>query len=267
MTVLNDLDWQRIRGHAADVARIAATRGWDAPPAYKAASEVRREALRIRDEQPAPTTPPTDPTGVESWVDDQAAANLAHRERVVVAAELAAGAERDAMREIISQVPDYLVRLAAEFDKHGKAFGRLIAEAPTQLSGNTTPAQAAAHTELLGAVEGLTGCANDRRRLAEVAGETDDYGHDPTWLTFDPSDDAYIGQVTALLTNLRDRLPATVNEWSAVAASGQLALAPLNGITDRTSRFSSACHASGMAADGGMVDKTIADALRLAVAR
>ena len=259
-----DIDMARLRTHTVEVAGIAATHGWALPAEYGQMNGVRREAIHLRNEPPPAATIPTDPDKVAAWVTDQAAERLAHRERIAVATQLSDDAERESMRQALSQVPEFIQRLCAKFAEHADDFQRLLTTAPMEVDSTTSTKQFALHQELLRASDWLTTCARHRGQLALITGEADDIGRNALWLVIDPREDVMLSEIVRLTSEYRDRLPSTRHDWQEVARIG-LDLAAQDAVPYRTERFGSAQYAAGLATpDGGMHDRTLAQALEVA---
>lgn len=120
---------------------------------------------------------------------------------------------------------------------------------------------------MLAAVDALTTLAADWITLATITGERAGLRHDSEWLWLDPDPEvATVHGVSELLTAFTGHTPIDLDGWARAVQTG-VSMATHNEAETRRDRFHQARYASGMAPDGGMRDKTLADALALVGAR
>lgn len=243
---------------------VAYARGYEPPPEYVEVQRVATEAARVRDEPaPAIPSPPTDPKKVAEWCDELAAARVASGERKSVAAELYERVNRTAMRLVVEAVPGWVVRVCDEFDAAVAEFEHLAVRAPHEVVSSMSPDESAQHLELLRAAEALGQAALARGQLALVNDEGDQIGRGGAlWLILDPRDEATLFTVSDALRAFAGRFPSTITEWQSVASIG-LRMARPGEVGWRRERFAQLLHFGGMGPDGGMHDKTFAEATEM----
>jgi hypothetical protein len=265
MTVIDQVRFAR---HRDETAQMAKRRGWKVPDDYTRFTAIAAAAVQVRDEQPDPeATPPTKPADVSKWIDLQATRRVQYAERVRVAAELAERAGMDAIRTVLAEIPgNYIPALVIAFDEAVTAFRKVSATAPSEVTSATSPGDAEQHVKLLGCVDALTIAAADRVSLASVTGELASLDHgNAAWLWLHPHEGATIHGVTDFLAAFRAP-PVDLDGWQRALAIG-VGLAGYDEAEHRLERFNQARYAAGMGPDGGMKDRTIAEALKLVGAR
>jgi hypothetical protein len=261
MTVIDQVRFAR---HRDATAAMAQRRGWKVPDDYTRLTAIAAAAVQVRDEQPDPeATPPTKPADVPRWIDTEAKRRAIAAERARVAAELAEHAGRDAIRTVLAEIPgNYIPALVIAFDEAVTAFRKVSATAPHEVTSTTSPGDAEQHVKLLGCVDTLTIAAADRVQLASTTGELASLDHgNAAWLWFDPREDATIHGVTDFLAAFRAP-PVDLDGWQRAVQIG-VSLAPYDEAEHRLEHFNAARHAAGMGPDGGMADRSIAEAYRM----
>jgi hypothetical protein len=204
---------------------------------------------------------------VHRWIDTEAKRRAIAAERARVAAELAERAGMDAIRAVLAEIPgNYIPALVIAFDEAVAAFREVSATAPHEVTSTTSPGDAEQHVKLLGCVDTLTIGAADRITLAQTTGELASLDHgNAAWLWLDPREDATIHGVTDFLAAFRAP-PVDLDGWQRALTIG-VGLAGYDQATARLERVNQARYASGMGRDGGMKDRSIAEALGLAGVR
>jgi hypothetical protein len=263
---MSTIDMARVPGMAYDIQAICAHFGEGLGAVPVAAAAVAAKAAQIaRESGPSPLTVPTDPAKVAAHVKRLAADRLAQREAAAVAAEVADAAEREAMRLALEQTPKALVLVRDSFAKAAAEFSALVATAPHEVTATTTADGFADHARLLGAVDTMSIAAGFRRRLAEILGE-DVRGEAALWLLLDLEPTASCGEVRQALADHAQALPATLEDWLRIVDLGASIAGP-GEAADRAARFGAALYAAGMnSEDGGMLDRTYAEALQFSQA-
>lgn len=240
---------------------LAAARGYAPPAQYVAASRIVAEATRVANEPaPAPPAPPTDPKKVAEWCDAYAAARVAHRERAVVAADLVDRSNRAAMRAIVEEVPTWLAAVVDEFDEEVAEFEQLVATAPHSVTSAMSGEEFVEHARLLRAAERLTQSALARGQFGMVVDEGDQIGREGAmWLILDPKPEATLQEASQALKDHAGAFPSGIEAWARVATIG-LRMARGGEVGQRRERFATLLNAGGNSVDGGMRDKSFAEA-------
>lgn len=258
----NNIELTRYRNWARTVEITAAQFGEALGEDYDRATQVAREAGRIARENAGqvPLALPSDPAKVEAQITKAAAAEAGRSHVASIAAEIAERAENEATRLAIAEAPRIAALVKTTFDKAAVELAEVGPLAPTEITAASTADDFSRHTRALTLADELTRALQARVSLCPPLAEelqTATY----VWLVLDPAPTATLAGVRAVLAEFAERLPATLEDWLQMIGVGSSLAAPQQA-SDRSTRFSQASYYSGMGSpDGGMIDKTYAEAL------
>lgn len=253
----------RLHQQARELVAVASTLELAPPAGYERLRAVEQAATDLARGADAVITVPTTATRVAAYVSKAATDRVTQREARTIAAEIAGRAGRDALRIMLDEAPKVLEKLRERFNKAAADFRTLMTTAPHEITAHTDADGFSRHTQLLRAVEILTMDAANRVQLGIIVGE--EYSSSELlWMVLDLDGSASVTRTRAVLTEFAQRLPSTVTEWQTVAQLGMSLAGPFEA-AKRGQAFHAAVFASGFSTpDGGMVDRTYAEAVALA---
>lgn len=242
---------------------VAISHGFAIPPEYARARALASAADKLAlNARAAPTPPPTEIADLAAWVAAEAAEAAMAPYKIAAAERASDAATRTALRAAVDMIPTWLGEICAAFPAAVDSFNRLRAISPRAITARSTSDEFKLHTELLAAVETLTGLALARGQFALAGGEDEQLGHEGVWLVLEPGPDASLQAVAEVVRTIGAGVPTTLEQWEAVAEIG-VGVARGGDVGRRIERFAALRHASGMSPHGGMRDETYASASAL----